>query len=132
MRNLGRLRQNKKLFVALAIVVVVVLGIAGFLMFGRDNISEEEKNKQETRTVIQKVGELYILPKDEDPTVAAITNKSKLDGQEFFSNAKDGDYLIVYSKAKVALIYRQSVNKLVNAGPINADGAQGTNKQSGQ
>lgn len=52
------------------------------------------------------------------PTIADITDKDKLKDQAFFKDAENGDQLLLFSKAKVAMLYRESTNKLINVGPI--------------
>jgi hypothetical protein len=74
--------------------------------------------KEKTDTLVTKVSKLYVLPK-ETPTVAEISDKEKLKGQAFFDNAQNGDYLLLFTNAKQAIIYRESTNQLINVGPIS-------------
>ncbi len=59
------------------------------------------------------------LPSGETPTVAAVSDVSKLQGQQFFVNAKNGDQVLIYSNAKKAILYRPSTNKIIEVGPVN-------------
>jgi hypothetical protein len=86
-------------------------------------------NKATTARVLERVDLLYALPKDEEPTVAQVQDKSKLDNQEFFKKAANGDYLLIYQKNKLALIYREKDNKLINVGPVNIDNNQNKENQ---
>lgn len=70
-----------------------------------------------TQEVIDKVGRLIELPK-ETPTIANITDKTKLQNQ-FFANAQDGDKVLIFQNAKKAIIYRESANKIIEVGTIN-------------
>ena len=70
-----------------------------------------------------KVAKLAIVPTNEAPTVATVANAAKLKGQSFFSNAKDGDKVIVYSQAKEAILYRPSTNQIVIIAPVSAPAA---------
>jgi hypothetical protein len=65
------------------------------------------------------IGKLYALPTDEEPTVAQISDKDKLKDQTFFAKAQNGDYILIYTKAKLALLYREKENKLINVGPVS-------------
>lgn len=139
MRIFGEVRRDKKLTMALigcGAIILALLVLVGFLLWGKDasstSDSSKTKDKKESSRVIKEVSELYIVPTKEDPTVAAIKDKSKLSNQEFFKDAQNGDYLVVYSKAGLALIYRESVDRLVNAGPINADASQSTDQSPSQ
>ncbi|HEU5121306.1 MAG TPA: hypothetical protein VFT59_00525, partial [Candidatus Saccharimonadales bacterium] len=47
----------------------------------------------------------------------------KLKDQPFFKNAENGDQLLIYQGAKMAIIYREKDNKLINVGPVAMDAA---------
>jgi hypothetical protein len=78
----------------------------------------QSASQSNSQKIINEVGKIYNLPTGEQPTVAEIKDISKLQGQAFFKGAQDGDYLLIYSNAKIALIYRQSTNQLINVGPV--------------
>jgi S1-C subfamily serine protease len=67
--------------------------------------------------LLKKVGKLYNLP-DEIPTVAVITDITLLGDQEFFDNGKNGDKVLIYSTAELAVLYRPSENKIIDVQPI--------------
>lgn len=69
--------------------------------------------------LVERVGKLMELPSSETPTVAAVSDVTKLQGQQFFANAKNGDQVLIYSQAKKAILYRPSVNKIIEVGPVN-------------
>ena len=58
------------------------------------------------------------LPTDETPTIATIADKDKLKDQPFFSKAENGDKILAFNKAMLAILYRPSVNKIINVAPI--------------
>lgn len=78
-------------------------------------------SQQDVQSVTDKVGKLMILPQGETPTLATVSDKSKLGSQTFFKNAEDGDKILIYAKAKVAILYRPSSNKIVNVAPLFTD-----------
>jgi hypothetical protein len=43
---------------------------------------------------------------------------SKLKGQAFFANAKNGDRVLVFTKAQEAVLYRPSTNIIITVGPL--------------
>lgn len=99
-------------------VLLIVIGVLGWMYV--QSMKKEVGNGQAIATRIQQeVGKIYMLPTGEEPTVARIEDKTKLGNQQFFSDAKNGDYLLLYKKKKLALIYREETKKLVNVGPIN-------------
>lgn len=109
------------LVVLASVLVVASIALAGFFAwkYFSDDSSSEEAAAETTAKVIEKAGMLFDLPQGEDPTVAQIQDRSKLEDQDFFKKAKNGDYLLVYEKSKLAIIYRESADKLINVGPIN-------------
>ncbi len=114
-------KSNKILNVIL--IVLVVIGFGGMTYFYRQyhQLKTAPKTKQsdvkKAQELKKKLAKLMDLP-DEDPVLGKVTDRKKLDNQPFFKNAKDGDDLIIFPKAKKAIIYRDSENKIINAGPI--------------
>lgn len=74
--------------------------------------------QDEVNKLVESVGKLILLPEGEAPIVAKITNVSELKNKEFFKKAKKGDALIVFQKSGMAILYRDSVNKIVNVAHI--------------
>ena len=71
--------------------------------------------------LIQAVGKLILLPTGEEPTIATVSDPSKLKDQPFFANAKAGDKVLIYQNAKKAYLYSVTENKLIEVAPINLD-----------
>ena len=74
---------------------------------------------EQTKSVVAMVGKLIALPTDETPSLATVQDKTKLKDQPFFKNAVNGDKLLIYVKAKKAILYRESNNKIIEVAPIN-------------
>ncbi|MCX7929089.1 MAG: hypothetical protein N2558_05435, partial [Patescibacteria group bacterium] len=66
------------------------------------------------------------LPNEEEPTLATITDINKLKDQDFFKKAKNGDKVLIYAKARKAILYRPSGNKVIEFAPL----ILGVNQQS--
>lgn len=73
----------------------------------------------ESQQLIAKVGKLFALPTNEEPTVATVSDVAKLKNQQFFALAQNGDKVLIYTNAKKAVLYRPSVNKIIEVGPVN-------------
>lgn len=129
---LGGLQQHPKkkmMLIGGAVLGVVVLIAVGLLL--RDVVFKQDPNATKIETanrVTKEVGALYMTP-SEEPTIVKIEDEEKLKDQSFFDKAENGDFLLIYPKAKQALIYRESVNKLVNAGPVNLPDQQSGSPQ---
>lgn len=76
----------------------------------------------EVDDLIAKVGKLISLPTDENPTVATVTDASKVKDQPFFANASNGDKVLIYQKAQKAILYRPSENRIIEVGAVNISG----------
>ena len=81
--------------------------------------SPQQVSLEQTKSVVDKVGKLIALPNDETPSLATVQDKSKLKDQPFFKNAVNGDKLLLFIKAKKAILYRESNNKIIEVAPIN-------------
>ena len=112
--------------ILIVLVIVTLAGLAFYLHKENNNlkknpISAEEAQKQENSRIIESVSKLYSLPKDETPTIFFVSDKDKLSeqykNQEFFQKAENGDYILIYEKGKVALLYRPSEKRLVDVRP---------------
>lgn len=124
----------KGLFKSKAITVIVIVLIAGlpsFYFYNKSRIAEQRlndpntANRQVVNAVVKKVSHLMLLPTDEQPTLATISDASKTKGQPFFTNAKNGDKLLVYTQARKAVLYRPSQDLIIEVAPLNV--SSGTN-----
>ena len=73
----------------------------------------------EVDALVSQVGKLIALPTDEKPTVATVTDASKVKDQSFFTKAQNGDKVLIYQKAQKAILYRPSTNIIVEVGAVN-------------
>jgi hypothetical protein len=115
-------RSNTRTILIVSIVVAVILAGSATYFFVKDrDIKNNPSSVQEatSQRIISEVGKLYKLPTGEQPTVAKITNISLLKNQSFFKDARDGDQLLIYQNAQIAILYRESTNKIINIGPIS-------------
>ncbi len=118
-----KLSSNNSLRI-LSIIIVVIAVVAGYFYFQYQKTQKLLQNptlaaQEEVKALVTKVATLMELPKDEQPTVATISDKSKLKDQPFFINAENGDKVLIYTNAKKAIIYRPSTNKIIEVGPVN-------------
>lgn len=82
-----------------------------------------EAVKAETKILVDKVGKHILLPTGEEPTIATISDKDKLSGQPFFTNAKKGDKVLIFNGAKKAILYDPEKDLVLEVAPINQDTA---------
>lgn len=83
---------------------------------------QQELAKQETEAIVAKVKKLIVLPTNEQPTIATITDAASIaKEQPFYQNAHNGDKVLIYVQAKKAIIYDAVNDILVNVGPVFID-----------
>lgn len=111
---------KKLLIVVLALVFVGSIGLnVKQYLDNKDlkknppQVSVEEENKR----VLEAVAKLYKLPDEAPSDVGKITNKDELK-DEFFTDAQNGDYLLLFKNAKLAIIYRESEGRIIKSGPL--------------
>ena len=78
----------------------------------------QKLTQAEIQNVINKVGKLIVLPEGETPTVATVSDPARLKDQPFFARAKVGDRVLIYTKAKKAILYDEANNKIVEVAPV--------------
>lgn len=75
--------------------------------------------REEVKNLVDQVGKFIELPTNEEPTVATVSDKTKLQDQPFFARAENGDKVFIYTQNKKAILYRPSTNKIIEVAPIN-------------
>lgn len=121
--------NKSKIFLIIAGILVVLLAGAAIYFFIKYQAIKKNPNQiaqAEVNRIVKLVGQLIALPNDESPTLATIKDKDQLKDQPFFANAQNGDVILIYTKAKKAIVYREKGNKIINVGPISIDQKNGT------
>jgi competence protein ComGC len=116
-RKLG----NRSSLVIAGGIITLLLIISGVLFYNYTKLKHNSAGSGEAAAtrVISEVNKLYQAPTDETPVVEQVQDKSQLADQQFFAKAAAKDYVLLYKKNKLAVVYRESTNKLINVGPIN-------------
>lgn len=116
--------MKKKYYSTILIVVLLLSFSLTFYFYKKYQTAQKTLQKQlspdDREKLIAQIGKLIELPKEE-PTVASISDKEKLKNQPFFQNAKNGDKVLIFTKAKKAILYRPSINKIIEVSQINLE-----------
>jgi hypothetical protein len=107
------------IIVILSVIVVAIIFSVIFYIRSSSSVNNPQASIAETKNILDEVGKLIILPKDEMPIIATVTDLDKLKGQSFFANAKIGDKVLIYNKSEKAILYDPVLNKIVEIAPIN-------------
>lgn len=114
-------------------VAIPIISLSVFAIYKYNSLQTELANlrnnptqssdisKSELKSLLDKLGQLMEIPQNEEPTVATITDTSKLKDQPFFEKAQNGDKVIIFTSSKKAILYRPASNKIIDVSPINVD-----------
>lgn len=114
-RSLRR-RARRLVLVGVIAGFVIAAALAGWLWWRHRQPAAAGKTGMQT--AVARVGKLMFLPTGETPTYGTVSDATKLTNQTFFAHAQNGDQILIYEKARLTILYRPSVNKIVNVGPL--------------
>jgi heme/copper-type cytochrome/quinol oxidase subunit 2 len=124
-KQLTNLKANKSLWLIVIIVILIVAAIPAYYYYNQYKSVQtllQNPGASADATVqdlVNKVGKLMELPTNEIPKIATVSDITKLKGQAFFANAQNGDKVLVYSQNKEAILYRESINKIIQVAPVD-------------
>ncbi|MBI4225661.1 hypothetical protein HY612_00950 [Candidatus Roizmanbacteria bacterium] len=127
----------RKVAILLTLFIVIV-GLFGSTFYLYTNykkiknlVADPQKLGQvQTKELLARVKALMEIP-NEEPTIITILDRTKLQDQPFFKLAQNGDRILIFPKAKRAVLYRPSTNKIVDVTGINLGDTAGI-EQSGE
>lgn len=127
--------KGKIILIFFIILVFLALGGSTYYFYNQYQNAQKllanptEAAKIETQKLISQLKKFIDLPVKEDPTIATIIDATKLKDQPFFANAKNGDKVILYVKARKAILYRPSEIKIIDVSPLTLE-SQKTDSQN--
>lgn len=118
--------MKAKILISILVVLLIAGGAGGTYYFYskyqevNNKLQNPEKTAQdEVAKLVGEIGQIMELPQDEQPTVATVLDKEKLKDQGFFTKSENGDKVVIYSKARKAILYRESAKKIIEVAPID-------------
>lgn len=122
--------EKKSVVIAFFILTLLAIGGASagiYYYYQYRSLNARVQNPGlEAQEVLAKVGKLIDLPQGEEPTIATVKTAEALRGQPFFAKAQDGHRVILYTNARLAILFDEKNNKLINVGTINVGTPSGT------
>ncbi len=113
-------RQNHgRRYLPYIIILLLVIGGIGFWRYNQAELSNVPRQKMQR--LVKTISSFMFLPTDEEPTLAEVSDVTKLPKQPFYSRAQNGDQVLLYSKNRLAILYRPSAKKIVTMGPIDGE-----------
>ncbi len=116
-KNLVFGRENRVAAI-LSFLLACAVVISVILYFRIPKNAEADQTKDLERT-LQKVSRIMVLPANEEPTLATVTDLSKLKDQPFFANAQEGDKVLIYPRSPKAILYSPSKDKIIEVSSVN-------------
>ena len=119
------------------VIITVLIAVIPIYYFYNQNKQAQARlndpntgNRQVIDEVVKKASKHILLPSGEQPTLATVSDISKVKGQPFFQNAQNGDKVIVFTQARKAYLYRPSSDIIIEVAPLNIDStpSAGTSK----
>ena len=115
----------------LAVISVLLIAAAGYVgayyyynQYKATKVvldNPEVASQNEVKEITEKLGKIYELPADEEPSVATVLDVEKLKDQPFFSKAANGDKVVIYTKSQIAILFRVNDNKVINVSPLSIE-----------
>lgn len=111
--------------IAVMAVLLILVGSSAYYFYKKATFDPQKQAQKELEIALESVGRHIMLPKDEIPSLATISDPAQLKGQAFFVNAQKGDQVLIFPTSKKAILYSPSLDKLIEVAPVNlGDAAQ--------
>ena len=113
-------KQMKIIFIAFGIVVLGAIISSVYLWSKVQNLENPNlATDKEIKELVGDIGRYLILPTNETPTLATVSDPEKLKSQPFFANAQIGDKVLIYTASKKVILWRPSISKIVEISGLN-------------
>src|SRR4051812_17289553 len=117
------IRRNV-LFSILAISVLLIVVAFGtayyfYIQYHHLKVAFQSGSQTDAYKTIAEVADLMDLPQDEQPTVATVSDVTTLRSKPFFAHAELGDKVLIYERAKKAILYNPSQHKIIEVALVD-------------
>jgi hypothetical protein len=111
MRHLG------KIFVILLLALVALMGYWYYRSQAVVSVKNTPAKAEDQQALLQEtinvLTKFIVLPQDDAPVLAVVTDPAVLAKESFFQDAKVGDRVLIYPKNHKAILYRPSIGKVI-------------------
>ena len=123
-------KNQPKLIIGIlaTLLVLAILGM-GYLYY-HYVAGSDTPVKTEDELITEAVGSRLLIP-DEKPSIATVTDKTKLADQPFFKKAENGDKILIFTNAGKAVLYRPKIKKVIDTTIISLTPEAGQENASG-
>jgi hypothetical protein len=111
-------RKVINFFTILIFVIAIGLGICFYYKLNKIQNNSNQVREREVDVLVSKVSDLYLIPLDERPTIATVSDPLALKDKSFFKQSEKGDKVLIFTKAGRAVLYRPRIDKIIEVAPI--------------
>lgn len=103
-------RSWRKMIIS-SLLVLALFSLAGTALYFY--LKYKKATGVEADDLVAKIGKFIELPQNENPTVATVADKTKVNNQAFFAKAENGDKVLIFNQAQKAILFRPSSGKII-------------------
>ncbi len=113
--------KRKFINIVMSVIVFTSLVFGGYFYYQFRTLKNNPnvQVQKDTQDLLAKVARIYLIPTGEEPTIATVSDPIALKNQSFFTQSQKGDKVLIFTKAGRAVLYRPSMDKIIEAIPIN-------------
>jgi hypothetical protein len=99
--------------ILILLVSVLLVSVLIFKLHKHPNLNDVD-------VIMKDVSRHYTLPTKETPALATVTNSQKVQSS-FAGKVQNGDKILIYQQNKLAVVYRPSIDRVVDVQPVSID-----------
>lgn len=111
--NLRRSNHRRRYIIVLTVICILATVAVGTIVWH----SSRPDYTDDIARLKTAIGRHYVLPNNEEPVLLTVTDKKQIT-TDFLKIAEDGDRVLIYQNSKRVIIYRPSIDKIVDVGPV--------------
>jgi hypothetical protein len=107
--------------IVMLVIIITSLLFGGYFyyQFRKLKSNPNAQVEKEAQDLLSQVAKIYLIPTGEEPTIATVSDPNALKNQSFFTQSQKGDKVLIFTKAGRAVLYRPSIDKIIETAPIN-------------
>lgn len=117
--------KGRRIFTTLGLTILTIVIVTAIYLSVQNKknefrtVNDPQKAKEVALSLKETVSKIYVVP-PEDPTVATVTDKKVLPQNSFYAKAENGDKILIFEASQKILLYRPSINKVVDVAEIES------------
>jgi len=116
--NVPHTKKQTRFFVFAGVCLLLIAGVWFVRAYYFPTaFTPQEIGEKDVKATMLAVAKLMELPQG-IPSVATVTDVTKLQSQPFFSKAVNGDKVLIFADAKRAILYRPSAHRIIDVSPL--------------